>query len=182
MESIESKSSPDGVLVEVVRRKKLDALVGECFVNQPEYIQLSELDPNLALNGVCILPRWTIRKVLNNFEKKAFYERAILKRRSKHLEDVSAKFSGQSFRDILFSLLKAKALVAAHAEKKDPDICCVGMIVAQNEKAIRMKLVSSGGVWIERMKDISIAGLTKIEVETEYLKAFRQALGLRFSI
>lgn len=162
-------------LVELSRTGGMDALICHLYASKGDCVIASELSDSLDLDGVFIVPMKTVRCFSNDFERDYFYEAALTVWRDNcRFEKIASSFDCDWLKDIA-RLSRNKTIVAVHTEVDDPDVAFVGFIEGNSSAGLVLRRISSSGLYMNDLLELSFDEITKIEFLTRYLMAVEHA-------
>ena len=164
-------------LVRITRSGGMDPLTFHPFLSNIGCAVASELTEALDLDGLCLIPMWTVQHFDREFEASEFYKAAVSKWVPSTNDELLRQFTCDLVDDLRL-LARLGELVALHTEVEHPDVAYVGTVRDVSKTRLLLDRVSPRGKRIAEPLKIEVRALTKVEVSTRYLRAVWHAVGV----
>lgn len=136
-------------------------------------VLLSEMTDDLSLSGVSLIFRDSILSYSSRFPRKSLYQAALRDRVSSEVLRLSRIYSRAQVDSVLLEAIGARHMVALHMERLDDFACEVGLVCDFDNELIRLLKVSSFGK-LQKESVVRLVDVTRIEIETGYLRGIRR--------
>src|ERR1700754_1879815 len=169
--------APPGDLVRIARVEGMAPLVFHPFLSNIHCAVAAELTESLDLDGLCLIPMWTILHFDRDFEAAEFYRAAVCTWAPAANDELLRQLACDLVEDLRL-LANLGELVTLHKEIERPELAYVGTVRDVSNTRVVLDRVSSVGKRIAAPFKIEVRALTKVEVSTRYLRAVRHAVGV----